>query len=385
MIKRFSNIGILTFPLKDAGVIPLKNMVDIMKELSNIVTLITGNSGYDYFINNEYKSLKLYGISHKIIIMNESFNRIINYFFTQLKISYKFIIANRNVDLWIFFIGADILVVPMLIAKIFRKKVLLVLAGSSLDVAIKSDKYFSNIISLLLRFNYGKTDYIIVYSRRLIDEWSLDYYKHKIFVCHHHYLDFRNFTILNIYESRDNIIGYIGRISREKGIENFVKAIPNILAKKNNVRFLICGDGELRDEIEAYLRKYNLENKVTLTGWIPHEQLPLILNKLLLLVLPSYTEGLPNIILEAMACGTPVLATPVGAIKDIIINNQTGFIAEENAPELLAQEILRSLRNKNIKRIIEEAKEKVENEFIFSNVINEWKNILDNVYYKNVI
>ena len=74
----------------------------------------------------------------------------------------------------------------------------------------------------------------------------------------------------------------------------------------------------MKDNIEAYLVKNNLSDTVKLTGWIPHGELPKYLNELKLLVVPSYTEGLPNIVLEAMACGTPILETSVGGIPDFI-------------------------------------------------------------------
>ena len=77
----------------------------------------------------------------------------------------------------------------------------------------------------------------------------------------------------------------------------------------------------------------HVNKNVTLVGWISHDELPSYLNMLKLLVVPSYTEGLPNIVIEAMSCGTPVLATPVGGVPDLIEDGITGFILEDNFPE----------------------------------------------------
>jgi len=84
---------------------------------------------------------------------------------------------------------------------------------------------------------------------------------------------------------------------------------------------LIVRDGELRHEIKRYLKQKNLENRAQFVGWVSTDDIPDYLNQLKLLVLPSYTEGLPVIVQDAMACGIPVLATRVGAVPDIIWYN----------------------------------------------------------------
>lgn len=116
-----------------------------------------------------------------------------------------------------------------------------------------------------------------------------------------------------------------------------------------------------------------------LISWagISHDDLPRYLNQLRLLVLPSYTEGLPNIMLEAMACGTSVLATPVGAIPDVIIDGKTGFIMENNSPECIAENVIRALNSPALDKIAEEGRRFVEENFTFEQVIERWKEVLE--------
>jgi len=142
---------------------------------------------------------------------------------------------------------------------------------------------------------------------------------------------------------------------------------------------LIGGDGPLRSGIENYLAEQNLTDRVTMTGWIPHDDLPDHLNRLRLLIIPSYSEGLPNIMLEAMACGTPVLATPVGAITDIIKEGKTGFIMENNTPACIAEQITRVLTDTNLEKIAAGAKKVVEENFTFESSVKTWKTLLEDM------
>jgi glycosyltransferase involved in cell wall biosynthesis len=150
------------------------------------------------------------------------------------------------------------------------------------------------------------------------------------------------------------------------------------LKKQSDISLLIGGDGQLRSDVENYLREKNLDN-VNLVGWIPHEKLPNYLNQLKLIVLPSYTEGLPNIMLEAMACGTPVLATPVGSMVDVIKDCETGFIMENNSPECITNNVIRALEYPDIDIVAKNAKEFVMKEFTFERTFVTYKKILDRI------
>ena len=160
---------------------------------------------------------------------------------------------------------------------------------------------------------------------------------------------------------------------------NFVKAIPAVLKEKGDLEFYIGGDGPYRNEILSFLNENNLKDKVKILGWIPHDKLPDYLNKLKLLVLPSHTEGLPNIMLEAMACGIPVLANAVGSIPDVINDGETGFIMENNLPECIAKNIIRSLQYSNLGEVINNARELIKEEFNYTYTENRYKKIIAEV------
>ena len=87
------------------------------------------------------------------------------------------------------------------------------------------------------------------------------------------------------------------------------------------------------------------------------------------------TEGLPNIMLETMVCGTPVLATSVGAIPDVIIDGKTGFIMENNLPECIAENVIRVLNSPDLEQIAEGGRQFVEKHFTFAKAVENWKEV----------
>lgn len=372
MKRESQNIGIVTFPISAAGNIPLSNLVDILYSLSNKLYLITGGAGYTLFMGD--KKIHTYEVRHRVGAKNV-FTRAINYIWTQLKISWKLMKLRKNVDLWIFFIGGEGLVLPILTVKVLRKNVAIASAGSGFKVARAQEDPLTTVNALLQSVTYRLSNRIIIYSEKLVEEHGLQRYRHKIFIAHEHFLDFDKFKIIKQFDERENLTGYIGSLGKAKGVLHLLQAIPNVLDSENEVKFLIGGDGQLRPQVEECASK--LDGKVKFVGWISHDELPEYLNQLKLLVLPSYTEGLPNIVLEAMACGTPVLATPVGAIPDIIKDCETGFIMENNSPECIVQNIIRALNHPNLEQIAQNARVLVEREFNFEKAVERYGKIVN--------
>ena len=157
---------------------------------------------------------------------------------------------------------------------------------------------------------------------------------------------------------------------------DFVRAIPIVLETRPDIEFFIGGDGHLRGEIEQYIDNNVLRDKIHFVGWIPHNELPEYLNNLKLLVLPSYTEGLPGILLEAMACGTLALATSVGGIPDVVKDGETGFILDNNLPECIAENIIRVLNHPNLGAIAMNARSLIEQEFSYEKALENYRSIL---------
>ena len=260
-------------------------------------------------------------VSEKVKLINLSFGiggtkliRILRFLKGQVAIFYKLLVNTRDFDLVI--ILPTSFVLPTIISRLLGKRVSLFVAQKGRDRLIRHLSYLNFIIS----------DFLLVESYRVLDYWNIQKFRYKsIFSAI--YVDTNRFKIINTIEDREKIVGYIGNLEPSKGINELLLAIPIVEEKANGVRFMVGGTGSL----ESLIREAHLNN-LEFRGYIEPDLLANTLNQLNLLVLPSFTEGLPNILLESMACGTPVLVTPVGGVKDIVRDGETGFIMEDNSP-----------------------------------------------------
>jgi glycosyltransferase involved in cell wall biosynthesis len=368
------DLGIVAMPLSKSGITPLSNLIGVTYPTVGNICLITGKEAYDHFKNDERIQTWDFYVRKPTYLANNFAIRALRCICLQIKASYRLARVGSRADVWIFFLGADLLTLAVFTAKILGKKVLLLQAANYMHSSI-AESGFPKITSPLFKASRLLSDRIILYSD-LIEEWTLERYRKKIIIAHRHFLNFSEFVFRDNLEQRNNLVGFVGRLEPQKAILNFVEAIPRTLAKRPDVNFLIIGEGKLEDDVSALLDEYSLQNKVTRFRWIPHDELPACLSSLKLLVLPSNHEGLPNIMLEAMACGTPVLATAVDAIPDVITDRETGFFLHENSPASIAEGIVATLSYPNLRQIVINARNLVESEFRYENVVKVWAAIL---------
>ncbi len=118
-------------------------------------------------------------------------------------------------------------------------------------------------------------------------------------------------------------ICFVGRLHPVKNLFSLLEALYGL-----NVKLKIIGDGEIKDELIDKSKKLRLN--VEFKGYISNDKLAFELNKYELFILPSFDEANPKVILEAMACGLPVIGSNVGGIKQVIIHKQNGYLCQTN-------------------------------------------------------
>jgi glycosyltransferase involved in cell wall biosynthesis len=367
------NICIITPPFPFGGVTPLSNLLDILSSFSNSVIVITGIT---LFNPVKKPNTQIYSYKTQWLEKHKGFIKALNHIHIQLDISYHLIKYAKNADIWIFFLDSHVFLLPVLIARLLRKKTVFALTASISEQSKTDNNFLKKVAISQEPITLKLADFIILYSPLLIEKWNLQEYVHKILIAHDHFLSLTKFRVDINPHDRLPIIGYIGRLSPEKGVQNFVQALPAILNDKKEFRVLIGGDGRLKENIEATLKAEKLMDSVDLPGWVSNEDYPNYLNRLKLFILPSYSEGLPYSILEAMACETPVLATSVGAIPDVITDGKTGFLMKDNSPECIAENVIRALNSPDLEKIAKNGRLFVENTFTFDKTVENWKRIL---------
>ena len=179
----------------------------------------------------------------------------------------------------------------------------------------------------------------------------------------------------------------VGYLIERKGFEYLIRAMPHVLKEHVNARLKIVGSGPLESKLKELIYELDLSYVVEIVKNITDEELLMTYNSADLFVLPSIvdsqgnTEGLGVVLLEAMACGLPVIGSDVGGIVDIIKNNQTGILVPEKASINIAGEIIELIEKDYIKNNL------ISNGFKMVIEKFSWRKIAEDsiVIYSNVI
>jgi glycosyltransferase involved in cell wall biosynthesis len=131
----------------------------------------------------------------------------------------------------------------------------------------------------------------------------------------------------------------VGRLCEQKGQLLLLEAVHRLVARGTKLELVLAGDGDMRPELESLIARYKLQDIVRITGWISSDQVREELLAARALVLPSFAEGLPVVIMEAMALRRPVISTFVAGIPELIHSGEHGWLIPAGDVESLATAI----------------------------------------------
>lgn len=228
----------------------------------------------------------------------------------------------------------------VLLGAYFNKPVIVSARGSDINLL----QTFP-LIRQLLRFTLNKADSVIAVSdalkRSMIGLGILD---SKISVIPNG-VDVKKFHSFPKEEAR-NILGLgsqklilsVGNLTANKGFDLLVKAVRAFRVEhpSDNIQLAIIGEGDCRKSLETLVASLRLGAHVRLVGAVPHERLYIWYSAADVFCLASEREGWPNVLMEALACGIPVIATPVGGIPEIIVSEEIGLLTERQELKIAA-------------------------------------------------
>lgn len=221
------------------------------------------------------------------------------------------------------------------------------------------DKPFENILIKKLKWFFDKTylkadKFIVLASdfKRKLRQWGV---QSEIILGTTTVDDslLNNFDIRQKIRSLDNKnsikILFLSRIEKEKGIFETIDAFQQLMFNGYNVNLSIAGDGSAFRDVVEYVKLKNIpENKIKFLGYISGDNKKNTFKEHDIFCLPSYEEGMPSAVLEAMSFGLPVITSPVGGLKDFFENNKMGFLAKDKNSNEVFDLLKKLISNKKL-------------------------------------
>jgi glycosyltransferase involved in cell wall biosynthesis len=350
-------------------------------------------------INGEVtKYAKNKGINNKVIkatkVINDSGGKIFKLNFIQkILILVQIIIYNFKIYRYFFKNKIDMLYVNdnkgFLLTFIAAK-----LYGVPIISYKRTTKYYkeSKLIKYLEYIEIKFSDLILCISKGVRSNISLKLRekfidKIKILYTGYNFSEFKTSeNQIDLYDkynikSNNKIVALIGSITPRKGHKILVDSMNLVLKKHPNAIFMFLG-GEMENQEDYFnlvlgkIKKYKLEENVIWTGYV--NNISEYYNIIDCVVLPSYAEGLPRTVIESLSNGIPVVANDVGGVKEIITNNDLGYIIENNSHKMLAEGINKFLyENKNKKKVLRQ--KYVEEKFSLEKYVSRFIELVSNL------
>ena len=261
------------------------------------------------------------------------------------------------------------------IAKLLYKKPLSLRTGFTRSMFELKEKGRRNLgyylFKAIEKIAYKKADVAYVSSRHdrtYLKEQNISDTKQISVV--HNYIDTELFSPSKVERKTDSLL-FVGRLNQQKNLNNLLNAVS-----RTDFSLDIYGDGELKDEIREIAYKKGV--KLIFHGKVDNQLLPGIYNSYQFYILPSFYEGMPKTLLEAMACGCFCIGTPVSGISELITHGETGYLAEGTTSDCIYN-ALKDIAGQDIQGITSRARLFLENRFSIEAVCKQEYSLLKGV------
>jgi len=248
----------------------------------------------------------------------------------------------------------------VLLGNLFRKRTIFAPRSGLIYDQVQHSFLFNRIVSLIVRTSDIVLCQGIFWSKfyKSLDRRSLP----EKFQIQYNWINTKLYDIKkNDRLSKQVTILYIGWLEEYKGVLDLIKVADKLNHKGVDFVLRICGSGSQRNVMKKLILKANLEGKVLFEGWVGHSRKLELLSESDIFVIPSYKEGFPNVMLEAMSCGLPVVTTNIGIVPEIIQTGINGLVFTPGDVNAFYENLTILLKSKEMRFIIgKQAKETVQ-------------------------
>jgi len=370
------SVCVVTHPLSAAGENATRTLLDILAELGS-VSLVTADLPADSSIRTDRDVVELTqkGSGDSVLIAAMRF------LLNQIRMCA--VIRQRPEEVVLFF-GATAYLLPILFARVIGKTVLVEPRGDvPLTLRLNWEQRMPDVLAALLagsvrlleKSGFIATHTVVTYTPNMARQLGLNPDSPRVYPHGARYVDTEQFQPRIPFEQRDTVVGFVGRLDEEKGIGTLAGVAKRL---PDEVTFRFVGNGPLYEWLESELAAEINAGRVELAGWVDHDDVPAELNRMKLLVMPSQpTEGLPTTILEAMACGTPVYATPVSGVPDVVEDGETGVSMTEEHPNKIVGRITRTLGSEERHEMSHRCRTLIEEEYSFEAAVERYRRLFE--------
>jgi len=374
------SVCVVTHPLGSSGENATRTLLEILAAITS-VSLVTADLPTDSAIRERHEVVEL---TEKGAGQSNVLLAAIRFLANQVRMCAA--ITRREEPVVLFF-GATAYLLPIAWARLLGRTVVLEPRGDvPLTLRLSWERRIPSVLARVLasavraleRLGYRLADAIVTYTPTMATELGLDRYEEKLYPTGARYVDTDAFAPETSFEERGRVVGFLGRMDEEKGVRKLAvvaEALPG------DVTFRFVGDGDLLPWLEERLAAEIGAGRVELAGWVDHDDVSAELNRLRLLVMPSApTEGLPTTILEALACGTPVYATPVSGVPDVVREGETGFHMTSTDSGDVRRDILDVLDRDDLGEVSANGRRLIEKEYDFDAATARYRAILRDLW-----
>lgn len=300
-----------------------------------------------------------------------SFKEMLSYLFKAYPVAKKMQKENRY-DICLIFFGIPSGPIGYMLKKKYKLPYVIRFGGGDVPGFQERFTKVYKLIAPAIKMIWKKADARIANSQGLKD-MALKFYDKKSFDIISNGVDTEVFYPIEKADSDEFKILFVSRLIERKGLQFIIPQLQKIQdSTEKKVKLVVVGDGPYREQLETITREYKVTDMVEFVGQKNKKEIVPFYQNADLFILPSAKEGMPNVVLEAMACGLPIIMTPCEGSKELVQDNGYILLTSE-----MGEKIQQLLRNKEmLQKLGHNSRRIVEEQFCWGHVVENYLTLM---------